>query len=124
MKRFFAYIKLARDGQAANKEKEVKLYELIIQEEPDRIVYHSKNIYPLLWECHNRGKTIFICPFPYFHYVKGHPFFAFRKNYGEFINKLTFTLYDFGVVTATMMVKKWLRINSNFSANAINLTGK
>ncbi len=48
IKKFFTYIKLARDGKAANEEKELRLYELIKQEEPDRILYHSKNIYPLL----------------------------------------------------------------------------
>ncbi|MCP4373176.1 MAG: glycosyltransferase family 1 protein, partial [Deltaproteobacteria bacterium] len=115
IKKFFAYIKLARDGKAANEEKELRLYELIKQEEPDRILYHSKNIYPLLWECNNRGKTIFICPFPYFHYVKGHPFLSFRKNYGEYLNKLTFKIYDFGVVTSTMMIKKLLPINDNIT---------
>ncbi len=46
--KFFSYIKLARDGKAANEEKELRLYELIKQKEPDRILYHSKNIYPLL----------------------------------------------------------------------------
>jgi UDP:flavonoid glycosyltransferase YjiC (YdhE family) len=60
IKKFFAYIKLARNSKAPNKEKEVKLYELIKQERPDRIVYHSKNVYPLIWEYKNRGKTIFV----------------------------------------------------------------
>jgi UDP:flavonoid glycosyltransferase YjiC (YdhE family) len=115
VQRFFAYIKLARDGKAANEEKESRLYDLIQQEEPDRILYHSKNIYPLLWECDNRGKTIFICPFPYFHYVKRHPFLTFRRNFGEYLNRLTFKIYDFGVVTSTMMINKSLHINDNIT---------
>jgi UDP:flavonoid glycosyltransferase YjiC (YdhE family) len=115
IKKFFAYIKLARNQKAPNKEKEFKLYELIKQERPDRIVYHSKNVYPLIWEYKNRGKTIFVSPFPYLHYVKGHPFLVFSKNYGEYFNKLTFKLYDFGVVTTTMIVKKWLQINDKIT---------
>jgi len=115
IKKFFAYIKLARNSKAPNKEKEFKLYELIKQERPDRIVYHSKNVYPLIWEYKNRGKTIFVSPFPYFHYVKGHPFLVFSKNYGEYFNKLTFKLYDFGVVTGTMIIKKWLQINDKIT---------
>jgi sterol 3beta-glucosyltransferase len=115
IKKFFAIIKLVRNLKGAGKEKELKLYELIKQERPDRIVYHQKNAYPLIWECKNRGKTIFVSPFPYLHYVKGHPFLVFSKNYGEFINKLTFKLYDFGLVTATMIFKKMLQINDKIT---------
>jgi len=115
IKKFFILIKLARNLKGANKEKELNLYELIKQERPDRIVYHSKNVYPLIWECKNRGKTIFVSPFPYMHYVKGHPLLVFSKNYGEFFNKLTFKLYDFGVVTATMIAKKLLQINDKIT---------
>lgn len=108
IKKFLAWIKGVKLGinQNIHKEKEFKLYELVKQEKPDRIVYHSKNIYPLLWEYYNRGKTIFISPFPYFHYVKGHPFFGMGKGYGEYFNRLTFKIYDFGVVKATMMARK------------------
>jgi UDP:flavonoid glycosyltransferase YjiC (YdhE family) len=111
IKKFFAYIKLMRLAQSQKipQEKEIKLYELVKQEQPDRILYHSKNVYPLLWEYKNRGKTIFVSPFAYFHYIEGHTF-LFGKNYGEFFNKLTFKLSDFGVVTAAMAAKKWLQI--------------
>jgi len=121
IKKFFAYIKgikLAVD-QNIHKEKEFKLYEIVKQERPDRIVYHSKNIYPLLWEYQNRGKTIFISPFPYMHYVKGHPFLGVGKNYGEYFNKLTFKFSDFGVVTSTMQAKKWLQINDKITQDQL-----
>lgn len=113
IKKFLAYIKLMRvaQKQKAPQEKEFKLYELVKHERPDRIVYHSKNVYPLLWEYNNQGKTIFISPFPYLHYVQRHPSLGFSRNYGEWINKLTFKLYDFGVVTATLVAKKWLQID-------------
>jgi len=116
IKKFFAYIKLMRlaQSQKVPQEKEFKLYELVKQERPDRIVYHSKNVYPLIWEYKNRGKTIFVCPFAYFHYIKGHTF-LFGKNYGDFFNKLTFKLSDFGVVTVTMAAKKWLQIKDKIT---------
>ena len=90
IKKFFAYIKLMRlaQSQKVPQEKEFKLYELVKQEKPDRIVYHSKNVYPLLWEYENRGKTIFVSPFAYFHYTKGHSFF-YGKNRGDLFNKLS-----------------------------------
>jgi len=123
IKKFFAYIKGFKVAikQNIHKEKEFKLYEIVKQERPDRIVYHSKNVYPLLWEYENRGKTIFICPFEYFHYTKGHTF-LFGKNYGEFINKLTFKLYDFGVVSATMSAKKWLKIKDKITRKQLRNT--
>jgi sterol 3beta-glucosyltransferase len=116
IKKFFAFIKLMRlaQKQKAPQEKEIKLYELVKQEKPDRILYHSKNAYPLLWEYENRGKTIFVSPFAYFHYIKGHAF-LYGKNYGEYFNKLTFKLSDFGVLTATMAAKKWLQIKDKIT---------
>jgi UDP:flavonoid glycosyltransferase YjiC (YdhE family) len=116
IKKLFASIKLMKlaQNQKVPQEKESKIYELIKQERPDRIVYHSKIVYPLLWEYKNRGKTIFVCPFAYFHYIKGHAFF-FGKNYGEFFNKLTFKFYDFGLATGTIIAKKWLQINDRIT---------
>jgi len=77
IKKFLAFVKLMKHAQSEKipQEKEIKLYELVKQEKPDRILYHSKNVYPLIWEYENRGKTIFVSPFAYFHYIKGHAFF-------------------------------------------------
>jgi len=116
IKKILAFVKLMKLAQSEKipQEKEYKLYELVKKEKPDRILYHSKNVYPLLWEYENRGKTIFVSPFAYFHYIKGHTFF-YGKNYGGFLNRLTFKLSDFGVVTATMAAKKWLQIKDKIS---------
>ena len=110
LKKTFAFIKLAMKQTGPNKEKETKLYELIKQERPDRVLYNSKTICPIIWEYKNSGKTTFLSPFPYLHYVKGHSLLVFGKNYGEFFNKLTFKLYDFGAATAALTTKKWLHI--------------
>jgi len=110
LKKTIAFIKLAMKQTGPNKEKETKLYELIKQERPDRVLYNSKTICPIIWEYKNSGKTTFLSPFPYLHYVKGHSLLVFGKNYGDFFNKLTFKLYDFGVATAALTAKKWLHI--------------
>jgi sterol 3beta-glucosyltransferase len=123
VKKFFAIIKLARSQKGATKEKELKLCELIKQERPDRIVYHSSTVYPVIWECKNKGKTILVSPFPGFHYVKGHTLLGFSNNYGEFFNKLTFKLYDFGAVMAPFIFKKMLRIKDKITLNRLkNIT--
>ena len=110
LRKIFAFIKLAMNSTGPNKEKEIKLYELIKKEKPDRVLYNSKTTYPIIWEYKNSGRTTFLSPFPYLHYVKGHSFLVFGKNYGEFFNKLTFKLYDFGAATAALTTKKWLHI--------------
>ena len=97
IKKYRAFLKLAIKSTPANKEKETLLHELIQLETPDRILYNSKTTCPIIWEKKNKGKTIFLSPFPYLHYVEGHPLLVFRKNYGAFFNKFTFKLYNFGV---------------------------
>ncbi|MFC2129164.1 glycosyltransferase [Bacteroidota bacterium] len=122
-KKIFAFIKLMKlaQSQKTPQEKEIKLYELVKQEKPDRILHHSKNVYPLLWEYKNRGKTIFVSPFAYFHYIEGHAFF-YGKNYGRFFNKLTFKFSDFGVITAAMAAKKWLQIDEKITRQELKNT--
>lgn len=108
LKKILAFMKIAMKSAKLNKEKETKLYELIIKEKPDRILYNSKTTYPVIWEYYNEGKTTFLSPFPYLNYVKGHSMLVFRKNYNEFFNKLTYKIYDFGTATAALNIKKWM----------------
>ena len=108
LKKTFAFLKIAVNSSRLNKEKETKLYELIKKEKPDRVLYNSKTTYPLIWEYSHPGKSTFLSPFPYLNYVKGHSMLVFRKNYTEFLNKLTYKLYDFGTATAALSVKKGL----------------
>jgi UDP:flavonoid glycosyltransferase YjiC (YdhE family) len=115
MKKTIAFFKLAVKSGAANKEKESLLYELIQKEQPDKILYNSKTTCPIIWERNNPGTTIFLSPYPYLHYVEGHPMLVFRKNYGAFINKLTFKLYSFGAGKAAKNVKKGLGIHEKIS---------
>ena len=119
-KRFFAIIRLMKLAQKekAPQEKEIELYKIVNEEKPDRILYHSKVIYPLLWEYENKGKTIFICPFAYFHYIKGHTFLS-GKNNGKFFNKFSFKFYNFAVATSALTAKKWLQIKEKISRKQI-----
>ncbi|MCD6440526.1 MAG: glycosyltransferase [Candidatus Marinimicrobia bacterium] len=91
LKKFIAYLKLARNQTEANKELTDKQYEIIESENPDRIVYNGKAVYPIIWGLNNREKTILISPLPYMHYVKGHTHIVFNSNLGPFLNKLSFS---------------------------------
>jgi UDP:flavonoid glycosyltransferase YjiC (YdhE family) len=119
IRKFIAYIKLAGSQTAINRELVHKQYKLIRGENPDKIVYNGKAIYPIIWGLKNRGKTVFISPVPYMHYVKGHTHVAFNSNFGAFFNKLSFSLAHFGMVTTVLITKKWLKIKDKISRKAI-----
>jgi UDP:flavonoid glycosyltransferase YjiC (YdhE family) len=117
--KFMATLRLAVNQGEANKELAFKQYEIINRENPDKIVYNGKAVYPVLWGLKNPGKTIFLSPIPYMHYVEGHTHIAFNSNFGTFLNKLTFSLAYFGMVTTTLMAKKWLKLNDKVSRKQI-----
>lgn len=117
--KFLANLKLARKGIEINKELIYRQSEIINGRIPDRVLYNGKAIYPIIWGLKNVGKNILICPVPYMHYAKGHSHVAFNSNYGAVINKLTFSLADFGLVTTIMMSKRWLKIGEKISRREI-----
>jgi len=119
LKKFLAFVRLAINQTEINKELVNKQYELIESENPDRIVYNGKAIYPIIWGLENSGKNILISPVPYIHYVRDHTHIAFNSNYGSFLNKLTYSLANFGLVTTAMISKRWLKIGDKISRKHI-----
>lgn len=107
-RKFMAYMKLARNQTKANKELINQQYEIVEREAPERIVYNGKAVYPVLWSIRNPGKASMVSPLPYMHYVKDHTHIVFNNNLGSFLNKLTYALADFGLVTTVLIAKKWL----------------
>lgn len=105
--KFWATLKLAAKQNEINKELVRNQQAIVERENPDRIVYNGKAIYPLLCELKDRGKTILISPVPYMHYVKGHTHVAFNSNFGPLLNKLTYSLADFGLVVTGKISAKW-----------------
>ena len=107
-KKLRAYIKLISMQSEVNKEMIMKQESVIEQAQPDRVIHNGKVIYPVIWSMKNQGKTSLISPVPYLHYVKDHAHVVFNKNYGPFINKLTYNLANYGLVKTTMASIKWL----------------
>ena len=110
-KKILAYVKLAKMQYKNNKLMIAKQHDVVAQEKPDRIIHNGKAMYPVIWEVGNQGKTIYISPVPYLHYVKHHTHIAFNSNYGEFFNKLTYKLANWGLVKTIMTSVKWLEIS-------------
>ena len=110
-KKILAYVKLAKMQYKNNRLMIAKQHDVVAQEKPDRIIHNGKAMYPVIWEAGNKGKTIYISPVPYLHYVKHHTHIAFNSNYGEFFNKLTYKLADWGLVKTIMTSVNWLEIS-------------
>ncbi|MDY6866265.1 MAG: glycosyltransferase, partial [Halobacteriota archaeon] len=119
LKKFIAYIRLALNQTEVNKELVHKQYELIEREAPDRIVYNGKAIYPLIWELNNKGKAILVSPVPYVHYVRDHTHVTFNSNYGPFLNRLTYSLANFGLITTVMITIKWFDIKKKITRREV-----
>lgn len=115
MKKSIAFFKLALRSTDANREKETLLYELLQKVQPHKILYNSQTTCPILWESNHPGTTISLSPYPYLHYVEGHPMLVFRKNLGARLNKWTFKFYSFGAGKFALTVKKWLGIPGSIS---------
>ena len=119
LKKIIANIKLAGNSTEINKDLIKKQHEIIESLNPDRIVYNGKAVYPIIWGIKNKGKNILVCPMPYMHYVKGHTHVAFNNNFGDFFNKLTFSLVNFGMVMTVKISLKWLKLSGEYSRRQI-----
>jgi len=115
LKKFSANLKLASHRTEINKELVHQQYEIIERENPDRILYNGKVTYPIIWGLDHSGKHILVCPLPYMHYVKNHAHIAFNSNYGPFLNKLTYSLADFGVIMTLRISAKWLKLTKKIT---------
>jgi UDP:flavonoid glycosyltransferase YjiC (YdhE family) len=94
-------------------------YEITESESPDRIVYNGKAIYPIVWGIDNRGKNILVSPVPFVHYVRNHTHAAFHSNFGPFLNKLTYSLANFGLIMTVRISIKWLKITKKITRKQI-----
>lgn len=119
LEKFVATLKLARNQTEANRQLVHKQYEIVQREKPDRIVYNGKATYPVIWEVDNPGKTTLISPVPYMHYVRDQAHVAFNRNLGPFLNKRTYDLANFGLVTTVKMSAGWLNLQRKVSRKAI-----
>ena len=114
-----AYAKLISVQKEVNKEM-IQLQEQVIEHEmPDRIIHNGKVIYPVIWSLENKGKTTWLSPVPYLHYVKDHSHLAFNKNLGPVLNKLSYSIANYGLVKTIVNSVKWLKKHNKISQKQI-----
>jgi sterol 3beta-glucosyltransferase len=88
-KRLGILIRMSRAALRLSKEIIALQHRIQLEEKPDRIIYHPKCNYALVWGMANPGKSIMVSPIPFI----GHPIdhlTALGKNYGKFLNRLSF----------------------------------
>lgn len=86
--------------------------ELIHQVKPDRVLYSSKSTYAMIWSVDHPGQAIYVSPIPYIQRTKTSAQLLFKKNYGAFINKLTYDLAEWGLNLHLMKTAKKLGITN------------
>ena len=97
-KKLNSYRKLISVQSNVQKKMVVIQEKIVAEEQPDRIIFNGKCIYPVVWSVTNMDKAILISPVPYLHYVKDHAHVMFNKNLGPFLNKLTYKLANYGLL--------------------------
>jgi UDP:flavonoid glycosyltransferase YjiC (YdhE family) len=110
LKKFIAYYRLAKIQRQNNELMFQKQMETMERLKPDKTVHNGKVFYPVIWELSNPNSTILVSPVPYLNYQKGHAHLAFNRNYGEFLNKLTYKIADWGIVKAIMSLVKQFKL--------------
>lgn len=105
-----AYFRLYKQSISVNKEMISIQRKIIEQENPDRILYNGKAVYPSIWSVNNPNKSSIVSAIPYYiHYVKDHPSIGFKGNYGAFFNKMTYSLSNFGMIQNIISTTKKYR---------------
>ncbi|MCB0636335.1 MAG: glycosyltransferase, partial [Lewinella sp.] len=119
-KKVVGTLQLAVRQKAANQELLAKQRDIIEGEQPDRVLYNGKAVYPMIWGLRHEGQAIMISPVPYMHYVPGHAHVAFNGDHGPFLNRLTFALARFGLITTIRISLRWLGVKTGFSRQHIS----
>jgi len=111
---------LYKEGIKVNRDLIEEQYNAIEEEQPDIIIHNVKCNYPLLWSMKNNKKTFLVSPVPYFiYYVKNNSHIGFNKNFGNFINKLTYRISNFGLIKTIYDAQKNISEKFSFSKKQI-----
>jgi len=118
-----ALLYLFKKGQKVNKTLVKEQLNAIQLGKPDLIIHNSKCSYPTLWGLHNKKPTILMSPVPYFlHYVKGHAHIGFNKDYGSMVNKLTYSISNYGLAKTIFDAQDVLPQKTKYSKSLIKKT--
>lgn len=89
-KRIRILIKISRIGIKLSKDMTQLQHKILAEENPDRVLYHPKCNYSIVWGMKNPGKTIMVSPIPFLGHAINHLSTIGGDGYGKAINRLTF----------------------------------
>lgn len=89
-KRIRILIKISRIGIKLSKDMTQLQHKILAEENPDRVLYHPKCNYSIVWGMKNPGKTIMVSPIPFLGHAINHLSTIGGDGYGKAINRFTF----------------------------------
>jgi len=109
--KMLAYTRLAHTYRSVSRKLVERQQEAVEREQPDRIVHHSKALYPLIWSLTHPGQTILLSPVPYVvHAIREHSHVIFNRNLGPALNLATYSLARWGLVKAVVKAARQLGV--------------
>ena len=118
-KKILAFIRLTKVSMPMQKILLERQQTIVSEGHFDRIIFHPKAVYPLIWSLKHKRKATLIVPVPYLHSVKDHPYLGIKKNFGQFINGLTYSIANFGFALMLKKCLKWLKIDRRYSLKTL-----
>jgi len=113
LKRIRILIKMARVSLKLSKDSVALQHRIQTEEKPDRILYHPKCNYSVVWGVGNSRKTILVNP-------TLDPLTDLRGNYGKFLNKIT--RWFVNTMKAVMLKLVSKRFKKDFSGRKITVS--
>lgn len=106
-----AVYQLGKINQKISKKMAKRQLELIHKVHPDKVLYSAKASYPMLWSIDHPGQALFITPIPYIQRTETSTHLLFKKDYGKFINKLSYDLAEWGLNVHLKRIAKALGVS-------------
>jgi sterol 3beta-glucosyltransferase len=118
LKRLGMVMKMSKVAIKLSKDIIALQHKIQTEENPDRIFYHPKCNYSVLWGMANPGKSIMVSPIPGMAHPIAH-LTALGGNYGKLVNRLSFWLVN--TVKAVVLKKMSKRFREDYNGLKITI---
>jgi sterol 3beta-glucosyltransferase len=116
--RLQSWYSLARAGYRISKEMVTYQHDVQLKEEPDRVIYHPKCNFALVWGMANPGKSIMLSPIPGMAHPIDH-MTVLWGDYGRTLNRLSFWFVNtIKAVTISTVARKYRKYHPDLKITA------